>query len=163
MRFQRNLDDDGGAQLPIAPMVDTVFSLLAFFVLGTQVALPERDFAMGYREVALARGAEAQDFPAAILVQLRATPEGVAITIGQARMPNDHFDGIRAKLAEINMPGLDVIIQADPALTVDQVARALDAALASPMKKISVSRLTVAAAPRKPDSRPGDRHVSAEP
>lgn len=145
MKFSRGQDDAGDVQLQIAPMVDTVFTLLAFFVLGTQVALPERDFAMGYREVALARGAEAQDFPAAILVQLRGTPEGVAITIGQARLPNDHFDGIRAKLAEINMPGLDVVIMADPALTVDQVARAMDAALASPMKKVSVSRLAAAA------------------
>jgi hypothetical protein len=101
---------------------------------------------MGYREAALARGAEARDFPAAVIIQLRQTAEGVAITTGEARLPNDQFDAICAKLTEINMPGLDVVIMADPALTVDQVARAMDAALASPMKKISVSRLAVAAA-----------------
>ncbi|MBM4017999.1 MAG: hypothetical protein FJ288_06660 [Planctomycetes bacterium] len=146
MTFGRH-DDAGDAQLQIAPMVDMVFTLLAFFVLGTQVGLPERDFAMGYHDRPLAPGAEAQDFPSAIVVQLRGTPEGVAIIIGQARLPNDQFDAIRAKLAQINLPALDVIIQADPALTVDQVARAMDAALASPMKKISVSRLRLAAGP----------------
>ncbi len=150
MKFGPHKDDTVVIQLQIIPMVDVVFTLLAFLVMGTQFRMPERDFAMGYREVTLARGAEARDFPAAVIIQLRQTPEGVGITIGQARLPNDQFDAIRAKLSEIDMPGLDVMIMADPALTVDQVARAMDAALASPMKKISVSRLAVTAAPKAP-------------
>jgi biopolymer transport protein ExbD len=150
VKFGPHEDDTVVIQLQIIPMVDVVFTLLAFLVMGTQLKTPERDFAMGYREAALARGAEARDFPAAVIIQLRQTAEGVAITTGEARLPNDEFDAICAKLAEINMPGLDVVIMADPSLTVDQVARAMDAALASPMKKISVSRLAVAAAPKAP-------------
>jgi biopolymer transport protein ExbD len=152
VKFVRH-DDNPDVLLQIAPMIDTVFTLLAFFVMGTQVRIPERDFAMGYRQMTLARGATTEDFPAAVAVQLRGTPEGVAITVGQARLPNDQFDAIRAKLAEINMPDLDVVIMADPALTVDQVARAMDAALASPMKRVSVSRL---------GGPPGPRVASAE-
>jgi biopolymer transport protein ExbD len=146
-------DDTSVIQLQIIPMVDVVFTLLAFLVMGTQIRALERDFAMGYREAGLARGALAQDFPTAVLVELRQTPEGVGIRIGQARLPTDQFDAICAKLTEINMPGLDVVISADPALTVDQVARAMDAALASPMKKVSVSRL--AAESPKPAAGPG--------
>jgi biopolymer transport protein ExbD len=145
VKFGPHEDDTVVIQLQIIPMVDVVFTLLAFLVLGTQLKMPERDFAVGYREAALSSGAEARDFPAAVVVQLRQTAEGVAITMGQARLPNDQFDAIRAKLAEINMPALDVVLMADPALTVDQVAQAMDAALASPMKRISVSRLAVAA------------------
>jgi biopolymer transport protein ExbD len=152
VKFVRH-DDNPDVLLQIAPMIDTVFTLLAFFVMGTQVRIPERDFAMGYRQMTLARGATAEDFPAAVIVQVRGTAEGVAITVGQARLPNDQFDAIRAKLAEINMPDLDVVIMADPALTVDQVARAMDAALASPMKRVSVSRL---------GGPPGPRVASAE-
>jgi biopolymer transport protein ExbD len=159
VRFGRH-DDNPGVLLQIAPMIDTVFTLLAFFVMGTQVRVPERDFAMGYRQMTLARGAAAEDFPAAVVVQLRETPEGVAITIGQARLPNDQFDALRAKLTEINMPDLDVVIMADPALTVDHVARAMDAALASPMKKVSVSRL--GGPPQKAPTGPGLRVTSAE-
>ena len=159
MKFGRH-DDNPDVLLQIAPMIDTVFTLLAFFVMGTQVRIPERDFAMGYRQMTLARGAAAQDFPAAIIVQLRGTTEGVGITIGQARLPNDQFDAIRTKLTEINMPDLDVVVMADPALTVEQVAGAMDAALASPMKKVSVSRL--GGPPQKAPAAKGPRVMPAE-
>jgi biopolymer transport protein ExbD len=155
--FSRKRRDADAVRLQIAPMVDTVFTLLAFFVLASQVDVLERDFALGYREAGLSRGAEARDFPAAIIVQLRQTAEGVAITMGDARLPNDQFDAIRAKLAEINMPALDVIIMAEDRLTVDHVARAMDAALASPMKKVSVSRLAVAGATKGPAAGPKPR------
>jgi len=146
VKFRDRGGERDGSLLQIAPMVDVVFILLAFFVMGTRVRIPERDFAMGYRPAALARGAVAEDFPTAIPIQLRRAGEGVAITVGQARLPDDQFDAIRAKLTEINLPHLDVLVMADPLLSVDQVVRAMDAVLASPMKKVSVSRLVGAAA-----------------
>ena len=158
MKFGRHEDDTSVIQLQIVPMIDIVFTLLAFLVMGTEVRRPERDFAMGYRQMTLARGAMAQDFPTAVVVQLRGTPEGTAITVGRAQLPNDRFDAIRTKLTEINMPDLDVVIMADPALTVEHVARAMDAALASPMKKVSVSRL--GGPPQKAPA--GPRVTSAE-
>lgn len=143
MQFARQPIEDAEDLLKAPAMVDVVFILLAFFVMATQFLLPERDFPMGYREVGAGGGAVREDFPPVIQVQLRQTATGVAITIGQARLPDDGYDAIRGKLAEINMPAIGVLILAEPSLSVDQVARALDAALASPMKKVSVARLAV--------------------
>jgi biopolymer transport protein ExbD len=120
-------------------MVDVVFILLSFFVLASQFRLHELDFPMGYRRVALAAGAAAEDFPKAVPVILRPAPGGVAITVGRAVLATDGFDQLRAKLTEINMPEIPVTLLADASLSVDQVARALDAVLASPMKKVSVA------------------------
>jgi biopolymer transport protein ExbD len=140
MRFIAPPTEDAGGLLKAPALVDVVFILLAFFVMATQVRLPERDFGLGTRGGETG-GAVREDFPSAIPVRLR--PEGgrVAITIGQARLGDDDYDAIRATLAEINMPALPVLILAHPSLTVDQVARALDAALAGPMKNVSVARL----------------------
>jgi biopolymer transport protein ExbD len=121
--------------------VDVIFVLLSFFVLGTTFSLSERDFDLGYRQSQLSPGARMEDFPKNVRVELRRQAEGVAITIGRAQLAANDFDGIRAKLTEINMPSLEVLVLAEPDLTVDQVAKAMDAALASPMKKIAVSSL----------------------
>jgi len=147
VRFGLPQTDEGEDLLKMPAMVDMVFILLAFFVMATQFALPERDFAMGYRKPGLAEGAVREDFPSTIPIRLTRAGTGVAITIGQARLPDDDFDAIRAKLAEINMPAIGVVILAEPSLSVDQVARALDAALASPMKRVSVGRLAAQPAP----------------
>lgn len=149
MRFTPEQPDDAGDLLKAPAMVDVVFILLAFFVMATQFLLPERDFAMGHREAGFGGGAVREDFPSIIQVRLKGTPAGVAITVGQARLPHDDYGAIREKLAEINMPAIGVLILADPSLRIDDVARALDAALASPMKKVSVAKLAVQAAPRK--------------
>jgi biopolymer transport protein ExbD len=127
--------------LKIAPMVDTVFILLSFFIMATMFLKPERDFSMGYRKAELAPGAAREDFPSMVPVVLRRTEAGVGISIGQSRLADNDYGAIRAKLADINLPGVGVVVFAEPALSVDQVARALDAALASPMKQVSVARL----------------------
>ena len=125
-------------------MVDVVFILLAFFVLSSTFDRPERDFAMRHSKAqALGEGSIAEDFPTYIPVRIRPSGEGVSIAIGQARLGDDDYAAITAKLAEINMPQLMVRIEADPNLTVEQVAKAMDAVLVSPMKKLSVSRLVV--------------------
>lgn len=136
--------------IEMTAMVDVVFILLSFFVMATQFRTHERDFDMGYAQARLAAGAAAEDYPKTIPVALRNTPRGVAITVGQARLPADGYDALREKLREIDMPGIPVAILADPSLSVDQVSRALDAVLASPMKNVSVARLTPAA-----DASPG--------
>ena len=143
MRFTPEQTEDAGDLLKAPAMVDVVFILLAFFVLATQFLVPERDFTMGHREAASGGGAVREDFPSIIPVRLMRTDAGVAITVGRARLPHDDYDAIRAKLSEINMPGIGVLILADPSLQVDHVARALDAVLASPMKKVSVAKLAV--------------------
>ncbi len=149
MRFTPEPSEDTGDLLKAPAMVDVVFILLAFFVLATQFLVPERDFTMGHREAGTGGGAVREDFPSIIQVRLRRTDAGVAITVGRARLPHDNYDAIREKLSQINMPAIGVLILADPSLRIDDVARALDAALASPMKKVSVAKLAVKASPRK--------------
>jgi biopolymer transport protein ExbD len=124
-------------QLPA--MVDIVFILLSFFVMATQFRLLENDFALGYQKQATAQGSAREDFPETIRVRLAPAEQGVAITIGQAALALDDYDGITERLSEMNMPGIDVLMEADPSLTVAQVARALDAVLASPMNRVSVT------------------------
>ena len=141
MRFSAPQDGETAGDLLRAPaMVDVVFILLAFFVMATQFHLPERDFAMGHRRPGAAAGAVREDFPSVIPVRLRRSGAGVAIAVGEARLADNGFDALRARLTEINMPGIGVAFVADPDLSVGQVARALDAALASPMKQVSVAR-----------------------
>ena len=149
MRFTPDQPEDAGDLLKAPAMVDVVFILLAFFVMATQFMAPERDFTMGHREAGAGGGAVREDFPSTIQVRLERADAGVAITVGQARLPHNNYDAIRAKLTQINMPGIGVLILADPSLRVGDVARALDAALASPMKKVSVAKLAVKAAAGK--------------
>jgi len=126
-------------------MVDVVFILLSFFILASEFRRDERDVTMGHAEPqVLAAGAAAEDFPSRIQIRLRRAEEDVAISVGQARLDPNDYAAIREKLTEINMPAIDVQIQADPNLSVDQVARAVDAVLASPMKKLSIAKLTFA-------------------
>ena len=156
MRFPILHDGETAEEMLRAPaMVDVVFILLSFFVMATQFALPERDFAMGHRRPGAAAGAVREDFPSVIPVRLRRSGAGVAITVGQARLADNDFDALRAKLTEINMPGIGVAFVADPDLSVGQVARALDAALASPMKQVSVARPAPAGAAGGPSGATG--------
>lgn len=142
MNFEQSTGQDAVDPFQLPAMVDVVFILLSFFVMATQLAVLESDYAMGYQSSPLGSGASAADLPASVPVQLRRVEGGVAITIGQAALNINDFDGIRRKLEEINLPDVDVILAGDPALTVDEFARGLDAVLASPMKKVSISRLT---------------------
>ncbi len=129
-------------EFQMVSFVDVIFVLLSFFVLGSTFGGPERDFGLGYQAAALAPGAKSSDYPSDVRVELRRQEDGhVAIKIGQARVSQDDYRAIRDKLAEINMPSIGVWIVADPTLTVDQVAKAFDAALASPMQKVKVANM----------------------
>jgi biopolymer transport protein ExbD len=136
--------DDRSPTFQMTAMVDMVFILLAFFVLASEFRRPERDFSMDYGPAGTpARGPAAEDLPSHIPVRLQASGSGVAISIGQARLRDNDFDGIRAKLTEINMPEIGVRILAEESLSVGQLAEALDAVLASPMRKVSYSAVNV--------------------
>lgn len=131
----------------MAAMVDMVFILLAFFVMATRFHQPEHDLDMGYRKTAAASQAGAEDLPSTIPIQLRQIPNGVAIRLGQAKLPNNGFDELTSKLTEINMPQVGVVLQIDPKLSMELVARAMDAVLQSPMKQISVTALKLKPSP----------------
>ena len=122
-------------------MVDVVFILLAFFIVAAQFNRPQRDLALGSADQAPPARAAAQDLPSVIPVRLARSDTGaVRIAVGQTPLPANAFDGITAMLEQINLPEVPVVVVvADLELTVAQVARAMDAVLASPMRKLSVS------------------------
>ena len=141
MKFMRkSAEAEHGFQM--TAMVDVVFILLSFFVLGMNIRQPERDFAMGYGGTMQAiAGLHEGDLPSQIAVKLKCSGSTVSITIGQVALPSDDYDAIRAKLTEINAPSVPVTLVLDGQLSVEQVAKAMDAVLSSPMKKVSVARL----------------------
>jgi biopolymer transport protein ExbD len=145
MKFQSTGQHEYEFQM--VSFVDVIFVLLSFFVLGSSFVLPERVFGLGHADANLSTKAKPEDFPDNIQVELRRHGDAVAIRVGSAKLSDNGFDELRAKLVEINMPNLAVMIAADPELSVDLVAKALDAALAGPMKKVSLSRLVEAAPP----------------
>ncbi len=134
-------------EFQMVSFVDVIFVLLSFFVLGSSFKMPEKDFGLGYSQPAFSSGAKAGDFPTNVLVELRRSGAGAAIQIGRAKLPDNDFGAIRAKLSEINMPQMNVLLAAEGDLSVDVLARAMDAALASPMKKVSITTLERSAAP----------------
>lgn len=139
MKFNQEPNDENKELFDVSAMVDVVFILLAFFVMSVQFTGGERDLALGYQAQTESTGASAEDLPAAVRVRFTATPSGaVAIRVGDSALPDDGFDSLTALLTQIDLPSIPVVIEADDALTVQQVATGWDAVLASPMKRLSL-------------------------
>lgn len=133
-------------EFQMVSFVDVIFVLLSFFVLGSSFSM-EKDLGLGYTQSQLAAGPRAEDFPKNIPVELRRRGRGVSIKVADAVLRDNDFTSISAKLAEINMPGITVLVVADKGLSIDELTHALDAVLLSPMKKVSLSTLNDAAGP----------------
>ena len=124
----------------ITAMVDVVFILLAFFVLSVRFHGAEHDITTDFMAHQQPAGVGAEDLPTSIVVLMTRLDDGGArITVGRATLPHNDYGALTAKLKQINLPAVPVLIAADPGLSIDQVARAMDAALRSPMKKIGLS------------------------
>lgn len=146
MNFEHDNHHEDNELFQITAMVDVVFILLAFFVLSVRFTGSERDLAMSHREAGQT-SAVAQDMPAQIVIRVeRARAGGVRLTLGSAALPVNGFEALTARLTQIDVPDLPVVLAADPELSVDQVAHVIEAVLASPMHKMSLSRLPDAAA-----------------
>jgi biopolymer transport protein ExbD len=145
IRFGNNEpEEDSEDLLNLTSMIDVVFTLLAFFIITVRVFGVERDAAIGAAGKA---GGAAQlvkgDLPDAVMIRLVENPAAatkLAIEIG-----GQHFEdpaAITRQLSEINLPEVPVVFASSPNLTVEQVTGAVDAALQSPMKRVSLRALT---------------------
>ncbi len=142
MRFNAYTDEADDEPINITTMVDVVFILLAFFVLTSQFLSPERDVALGHERRAKAAGAADDDLPDSVLVTLAPSGAGGAlIRIGQQQLEENGYAQLTGVLKEIDLPRATVVIAAHPNVSVEQVAAAIDAVLASPMNKLSLSKL----------------------
>jgi len=147
---QNEPEEDSEDLLNLTSMIDVVFTLLAFFIITVRVFGVERDAAIGAAGKA---GGAAQlvkgDLPDAVMIRLVESPSAatkLAIEIG-----GQHFEdpaAITRQLSEINLPEVPVVFASSPNLTVEQVTGAVDAALQSPMKKVSLRALTNEEMPR---------------
>lgn len=144
MRFNAYTDEHDDDPINVTTMVDVVFILLAFFVLTSQFLSPERDVALGHEQQAKTAGTSAEDLPDSVLVTLEPSEAGGAlIRVGQQRLEENSYAQLTGVLEEIDLPRATVVIAAHPSMSVEQVAAAIDAVLASPMKKLSLSRLAI--------------------
>lgn len=147
--FEDNSNDRTDEPLNMTSMVDVVFILLAFFVLSTRFIDAEHDLAMSHTEQAVnQRGASSEDLPPQVTIRLwPGETNRMRVSIGQIELVGDQgddaavFAGITAKLEEINLPEVKVVIASHPDLAMSEVAKAVDAVMASPMRQLSLSRL----------------------
>lgn len=140
MNFHREPQEETSERFQVSAMVDVVFILLAFFVMSVRFTGGERDLTLGYQDQTQSTGASAEDLPAAVRVRFNATESGaVAIRVGDSALPDNGFDDLTALLTQIDLPRIPVVIESDADLSIQQVATGMDAVLASPMKRLSLS------------------------
>ncbi len=133
---------EDGELFEITAMVDVVFILLAFFVLSVAFEQVERDVIVGYGDATVPAGASVADLPAQVIVRLWLGDQGeVRMAVGDRLLPDDGYDQITALLTYMDAPQIRVVISASGDVSVQQVAHALDAVLASPMKNVTLTRL----------------------
>jgi biopolymer transport protein ExbD len=141
-------DEDAEDLLNLTSMIDVVFTLLAFFIITVRIFGIERDAAVGAArraESGLAKG----DLPDSVLVRILPTKQPaanggaaspVAIEIGGEQFTDPA--AVTRQLGQINLPDVPVIVAGAPTLTIEQVTTVVDAALQSPMKRVSLRQLS---------------------
>jgi len=147
MKFgQSEPEEESEDLLNLTSMIDVVFTLLAFFIITVRVFGVERDAAVGAAGRASAGAAAALvkgDLPEAVMIKLTenpATATKMSIEIGGQRF--DDPAAITRQLSDINLPAVPVVFASAPNLTIEQVTGAVDAALQSPMRNVSLRSLS---------------------
>jgi biopolymer transport protein ExbD len=144
MKFHANEPEEEAEDLlNLTSMIDVVFTLLAFFIITVRIFGVERDAAVG----AAGRAGAAQqlvkgDLPDAVMIRLienAAAASKMTIEIGGQSF--DEPAAITRQLNDINLPDVPVVFASSPNLTIEQVTGAVDAALSSPMRKVSLRAL----------------------
>jgi biopolymer transport protein ExbD len=144
MKFHANEpEEDAEDLLNLTSMIDVVFTLLAFFIITVRIFGVERDAAVGAAGRAGAAATLAKgDLPESVMIRLvenGAAASKMTIEIGGQRF--DDPAAITRQLGDINLPDVPVVFASSPNLTVEQVTGAVDAALSSPMRKVSLRAL----------------------
>ena len=140
MMFNNQSELENNEPFEMTAMVDVVFILLTFFIVSAQFMGNEHDVTMQHQNSSPAQGLIAEDLPPAIVITLsNLDAQTVGINIGQRQLlPNDYAQ-ITQVLTQINMPQLPVMLQVDGDVIVQNVTHAIEAVIASPMKKITLT------------------------
>jgi biopolymer transport protein ExbD len=145
MMFKQQDEMHTDEPFEMTAMVDVVFILLTFFIISAQMFGAEHDVAMHYRTSTQTQGLAQGDLPPSIVITLHNLDEKtVGLTLGQRELlPND-YAAITQMLQTINLPDLPVVVQSQGDVLIDNVTRAVDSVLASPMKKVSLAKSPLA-------------------
>lgn len=144
MKFRNTTDTDTADPLDLPAMVDVVFLLLAFYVLGSVFRISEAELSAAYNAPQGGAGEVTRDLIQSVPVTLRPVgPEGerVAITLGERRLPDDGFDLLTQRLDQLALGDMPVALRASGDLTIDQMGRAIDAVLRSAMPNLTFEGL----------------------
>ena len=139
---------DEAPALNLTSMIDVVFTLLAFFIITVRVFGAERDAVVGPAGAAGKAGLEPGDLPQQIVIVLQPAPtssESSAASSMRILIGGHVYTqpaAITQQLREINLPDVQVVFASSPQLAVEQVASAVDAALVSPMKRVTLRQAT---------------------
>lgn len=142
MKFDKEPEAATEDLINLTSMIDVVFTLLAFFIIGVRVFGAERDAVVGAERSAAPAGIVKGDLPQSVTVRLAKDPNGGAMYIELGSGQYTDPAAITARLRQINLPDVPVVFDTDPNLSVEQVTGAVDAALQSPMHKVSLRRST---------------------
>jgi biopolymer transport protein ExbD len=146
MKFERGQSEESSEDLlNLTSMIDVVFTLLAFFIITTRFFGAERDAVVGPAGPAAPAGIVKGDLPQQITIRLLDAQSGSSAS-NAARAMRIAIGGqmytepaaITKQLREINLPQVQVVFAASPDLSVEQVTTAVEAALNSPMKRVSL-------------------------
>jgi biopolymer transport protein ExbD len=138
MKFDRQPEADSEELVNLTSMIDVVFTLLAFFIITVRVFGVERDAVVGPAAEHGASGLVQGDLPERVTVSLAERPGSSDMRIFIGGFEFNDPAAITTQLREINLPQAQVVFAVSPGLLVEQVAAAVDAALQSPMKKVSL-------------------------
>ena len=138
MKFDQAEHVESEDLLNLTSMIDVVFTLLAFFIITVRVFGVEQDAIVGAAPTKVAQGLHAGDLPERVIIRLLDQPgsEAPRIIIGGQSYSN--AAAITQTLREINLPEVPVVFAAAPTVSVERVTAAVDAALQSPMKRVSL-------------------------
>ena len=141
MMFKQQSEMPPDEPFEMTAMVDVVFILLTFFIISSQMFGAEHDVAMHYRTSTQTQGLAQGDLPPSIVITLHNLDETtVGITLGQRELLPNEYAAITQMLEQINLPDLPVVVQSQGDVLIDNVTKAVDAVLASPMKKVSLAK-----------------------
>lgn len=140
LRFHTQIEEPAHDVENLTSMVDVVFILLAFFVLTSQFGGSERDIVVAHQPSSVLGGSSDEDLPEQVTIHLAhdADTGATRLVVEQVELTPDAFEGITALLREVNVPALPVVIAPGPDVSIQAVARTMNAVLASPMRRVTL-------------------------
>ena len=142
MTFDHSEQVESDDMLNLTSMIDVVFTLLAFFIITVRVFGVEQDAVVAAAPNPLVEGLEAGDLPESLMIRLLDRPDAQEMLIIIGGHSYSSAQAITQTLREVNLPQVPVVFAAAPTVSVEQVTSAVDAALQSPMRRVSLRQAT---------------------